>query len=1041
MLARNPMNGKNIRIISLETSFWRDQKTLVWFDEPPANREAAWSRWDIGTTSVVNMRKLAAAGIAPDVVLCLDDFPSALEWFVSGRSKSVRVVVVSKALVEFIGLEKLVSLRMGNLMCVDEMHDMYPFLGSKWDGTVDDAKVMVAMALHCGRTFPIENRSGRMTRGLRVESTLVEPQPLWLLTQYYQSDTKRRRAEIDACLTNNIDSPVIDKIVLLNERACAPKHAKIEETIIGKRLTYADVIRWIYEKAPPNIMVVFANADIFFDAESWRLLWSTDLEKVPKFMALLRWEVETADAKGCVDAKLFGPRADSQDTWVVSSNAVKAVTWDWAALNFPFGKGGCDNAITLEMFKKRFLIGNPALTLKTYHFHSSKVRTYNPRDVVDKDAYLYIHPTGLHDMKPVTSLKDVPGTVKQLVFQAFDRPVRGPITDAQARTFCTMVGRSTQGLVQLDIDAKNTWSPAPLSLHRLSDVFQTRDGLVYTYDSILMGATKASAQAWANSQLSSLSASLSVEDAMVAPLPDNVAGDPARFVLEYMSKVFLLRETFGSESGEFWCSKSEKCVEAIKAFVWPSQDIPVLSREENNQTWCKSAAMWPYQDTDSSLVSMEEVGALRNAFGLGGWKETTTENHLVIVVDSKWVTDDIAEGVEEALEDHMRVKMVWAGRSSLETCLRAMRGAAGMITLDRTLVPWCWVLPKGARVWDVQSEMEPSATLLHTASASSVEHRLVIVPKGTPNAVEKKTLIEKLVRDIKEQFAIVAPVTPPATPKKPTILIPTGHVGFYHHAGDSFREMASIWGERGFVDIVESSTAHQIWMGGIGKILLYDRPTYEWYARAPPAEKLWELALFGNPPPLSSEEDKHGKTSSWSFWPRRPAVVESMVASGTPTRPWESRTNTVVFYGRSENAVQKQRRTGSKWATHCSEFVHVGGDTKYPLSPEEYLEKLASSRFGLCLAGYGNKCHREVECMAMGSVPIVAAEVDMDNYADPPEEGLHYIRVNSADDIPDMLEKITAERWTVMSVACRDWWRRNASVDGMWELTRRLAGV
>ena len=79
--------------------------------------------------------------------------------------------------------------------------------------------------------------------------------------------------------------------------------------------------------------------------------------------------------------------------------------------------------------------------------------------------------------------------------------------------------------------------------------------------------------------------------------------------------------------------------------------------------------------------------------------------------------------------------------------------------------------------------------------------------------------------------------------------------------------------------------------------------------------------------------------------------------------------------------------------------------------------------------------------MAMGSVPIVASEVDMENYADPPEEGLHYIRVNSADDIPDMLEKITAERWTVMSVACRDWWRRNASVDGMWELTRRLAGV
>ncbi len=75
MLARNPMNGKNIRIVSLETSFWRDQKTLVWFDDPPANTAAPWSRWDIATTGVARARKLAAVGMAPDVVLCLDDFP------------------------------------------------------------------------------------------------------------------------------------------------------------------------------------------------------------------------------------------------------------------------------------------------------------------------------------------------------------------------------------------------------------------------------------------------------------------------------------------------------------------------------------------------------------------------------------------------------------------------------------------------------------------------------------------------------------------------------------------------------------------------------------------------------------------------------------------------------------------------------------------------------------------------------------------------------------------------------------------------------
>ena len=147
----------------------------------------------------------------------------------------------------------------------------------------------------------------------------------------------------------------------------------------------------------------------------------------------------------------------------------------------------------------------------------------------------------------------------------------------------------------------------------------------------------------------------------------------------------------------------------------------------------------------------------------------------------------------------------------------------------------------------------------------------------------------------------------------------------------------------------------------------------------------------------------------------------------------------MVFIGRSENAVQKERRSKADWSSACSEFVHVDGLQKYIYTQEEYLQRLANSRYGLCLAGYGFKCHREIECMAMGTVPIVAPEVDMENYADPPQEGLHYLRVTGPDAIAPLIQGITAERWTVMSVACRDWWQRNASVDGMWDLTKRLA--
>ncbi len=76
--------------------------------------------------------------------------------------------------------------------------------------------------------------------------------------------------------------------------------------------------------------------------------------------------------------------------------------------------------------------------------------------------------------------------------------------------------------------------------------------------------------------------------------------------------------------------------------------------------------------------------------------------------------------------------------------------------------------------------------------------------------------------------------------------------------------------------------------------------------------------------------------------------------------------------------------------------------------------------------------------MAMGCVPIVAPEVDMDSYAEPPQVGIHYLRVENPEEVKHILATLTPERWASMSAACRDWWRRNASAEGSWRLTGRL---
>jgi hypothetical protein len=170
--------------------------------------------------------------------------------------------------------------------------------------------------------------------------------------------------------------------------------------------------------------------------------------------------------------------------------------------------------------------------------------------------------------------------------------------------------------------------------------------------------------------------------------------------------------------------------------------------------------------------------------------------------------------------------------------------------------------------------------------------------------------------------------------------------------------------------------------------------------------------------------------------------VEALVAKGTSQKVFNARHRGVVFYGKVENRVQDAHRSAKEWSSCCDEFVMPKGeDAKYPFTQEEYLVHLSEARFGLCLAGYGRKCHREVECMSMGCVPIVAGEVDITSYASPPVEGIHYLRVTEPEQVREKVKTISEEDWTRMSAACRKWWADNASCKGMFELTKRLVGA
>jgi len=1027
MLARNPKTGAPIRIMRSEASLWRSQKTLVWLQDQDAS--VPWDRFDTLCIGVESITKWRSLGKHVDFFALLDSEQETVDWFLQQESSQVKMMFVTRAFILKMGADKFRSLRLANIICIEEMHMMYPFLGHAWDSTSEDLVLLIGammrMAVVAGLPdlFSSLRLETYKRTGFEISVDNRKPKELWFITQYYRPEKVKRAREIKKCLEVNAKCSSLDKIVLLNEKSYAsdyPTCDKIQEHVIGKRLTYRLVLEYIAKEVPSNVLCVFANADIYLEDPSWKDLWAIKMEKV--FVALLRYDVQEDGSP----SKLFGPRNDSQDTWAILSDSVKETQWDWAALDFPFGKAGCDNAITLELLRKRYLIVNPALSIKTHHLHTSQVRTYDTADVVDKPAYMYVDPTGIHDMQPVFDLKEkVVGSVN---YGSFDRPV-SCLQSKKLETFCKMLERGERYM--WSATGKNLFGGESIPLYRFENAFGTPQGLVYGYNNIFIGREEVCKEAWANSHLSPITPALDCERCYMVPCNEKQMKRPEEYMLYNLAKVLALRKRFGP--GEFWAPKPAAEPSLLELFKWKENRLPVVPYSSSMQIWSKEIYQYPYLAKDE--IHKEDIEVLRENLRVS-WESTVTTNRWVVMIDGKLITTDLVRKLEAAMPEY-EWSVVYEDRTSLDRILQKLCGACGFLFFggSSSISRWglSWSLPKGATVIEVQQELDPFGEAAHVSAAAGLQHSFVIVPRAS-DAVTQEMILNDIRPTIQGSLVIG-----PLDSTKPILRMPRKSLtGLFAHAGDSFREMAGVWQEKGFVTLVEDPKAVQIWLGDIGDTLLYDRPTLDWLFSAPPEEQTWKFALFGNPTP----SDMGGPASSWFFWPRRPKLLETIVEEGVPTKGWEERSKTLVFYGKIENYTQQKRRKQYDWSPVCDDFIMVQGAEKpYPFTHEEYLRKLSEARFGLCIAGFGKKCHREVECMAMGCVPVVTSEVDMECYANPPQEGIHYLRVQTPSEVQEKVAAVSHEAWATMSCACKLWWKENASAEGSWLLTQKLKGM
>jgi hypothetical protein len=674
MQAKHPKTGKDIRILNTDASRWKDQKTLAF--------SSTVTPWDSVWTGPLE-----------------DGSPPTFRILLGKQAvSSMKEAMKSR----FIFTEHVdANTNRYGFLPLEDLHLSFPQLGNEWDKTKEDAAAMIANLFHYQRFYStLPKQSERLTIPLYTSP----PEPLWFITQTYKPDSKPRAKEIESCLKRNAENHLISGILLLNESPQGFAHPKVKEEIIGHRITYKDVMTAIQSNPniPENALVVFANADISLDPVSWRSLWAVNLKDV--CIALLRYDVPPSGS--IEDAALFGPRADSQDTWVVRASDVRARSLTGPSFDIPFGQMGCDNVFALEMLRQKFCVINPCHTLITWHFHSSGVRTYDKDDVIDRPMFHYIHPSGLHDMKPCLDLK--PFIIH--TFQSkLDRPVKGRGAANWIHTMGKIHGTESKWA----LDSMNTIQCEKQGVLALQNVYQTSHGLAYDSGAMYVGNGLHAQTTWANYPIKALSPTLQSEQGFIVPWPEG--GEKREvYVLKYLAKVLRLRELSGWKGGDFFCPESIQSI--LKLFRWGVSPLPLIKYESDIKIWHQAAYVFP---VDDGMIRCEDVEALRQ--GLGPfWKETIeTESSFRTIV----IVDSVLGELEEVLEKTARVVVVYPGKTSPERLLASLSGAWGIICPPGIeAAGWNWMLPKGAYVFEVDSNDDVA---LHISAAANLKHRFV----------------------------------------------------------------------------------------------------------------------------------------------------------------------------------------------------------------------------------------------------------------------------------------------------------------------------
>ena len=770
------MTSPQPRLLNLNTPTVRNQRTLVWLDQQ--DPVLPWSVWDGVVVSLEAYQRWSTSARIVGVIL-LEETPGWIEELYA-LSSSVTMILLPQRLLR-VKSQAFWADNFDNVMCLEAMYDSYPFLLSPWscaaqgvaeseehvthDKDIADAICIMALLGRYHRLVGVQKEMVSLARREALSSITVDPtaipEEVWMFTQYYRPTHKKRAKEIRECLRQNCANPLISRIVLLNEKDESndankwydvPGHEKIHQVVIGSRLTYADFIQYVYDKVPPCVFAILCNADIYWN-ETLQELWRIQLAN--RMLGLLRWDVGEPTPCGQTEPKLFGPRADSQDSWIFLSDSIKDREWDLTPLAFCLGQPGCDNAFAGHMLRNRFALSNPAYSIQSLHLHRTEYRTYDKRNTVPATVYINLAPGHLIDMKQerVPSLAP-PYLCHELVpFEIRSSSMSNEIT------YCTMLEK--EGRYKWEPTVENNYFEPAIPYYVWNKAAVTPNGLVYDQHTIYLGkhAEDPRFQYWTGASVDLFTPLLRCETMLALPFADtSVFRHPNVYVLQYLSRALRLwaEHPFAKEAS-FWLPR--ECAFSLSTLLG--------DRARRGIPWSEDTACWA-QTVVGGLpgplaleLGKEEITALRT--WLPSWEPrirgmvcTVLLNETAGVTRS-FVQQRIAPWLQRQ-DRAWQVRAVNGADSITHGSYSAMQGTALCIFLGGADV-WApiWALPKEACVVEFQQELKLQGESQHVAHMAELIPWVLLLAKGDDVQNQIMEQLEKWYRRSAHHITAIMP--------------------------------------------------------------------------------------------------------------------------------------------------------------------------------------------------------------------------------------------------------------------------------------------